>query len=439
MDWLSEDEAWERAKGLLGTVPPEIQTYLYLLERRLRLLQSAGVASERLDREWDRLLSDFPEDIPLHLLRYDSLRDAARRSDAAAVLRKIRPVEPENPFLNARLVEVFARERNRNEAIAALHRVFFAPTEKSQWPVGFAWQTALGARFANEAFDSVDEALQGGKRPTPHALRVWASHALGREQRDSGRGEPPWRAWLPGSGARKVLRILRGEESAAWMDGRYRMHLLTALCDHGYAGLVVRYWRRNRAQVESDIDCWAQSVRALAVCGRKREARELMAVWRERQGVGLWVVASFAGCWNGLLPRDRRDLRGWCVEAVRALPHDPCARYLAHLGAEASALLGDTDGLLESWRQHIRYFDGKLAENEWFDHSRRHLLEDIPFLVRSIEGGRRLLYQRTLWRLRSRYAWRALRASMVGRVVENVPFMVWWLLVLGISAILANL
>jgi hypothetical protein len=355
------------------------------------------------------------------------------------VLRRIRSLEPENPFVNARLVEVFARERNPEEAIAALHQVFFAPTEKSEWPADFAWHTAQAARFSEKAFHSVHGALEQGKRPTPHALTLWASYALERAKTDIVRREPPWRTWIPHSGARKVLAVLKGESGASWMDGRYRARLLCALCDHGYGGLVVRYWRRHREEVESDLDCWAQTVRAVIACGEKRLARKLMAGWRGREAVGLWLVASYTSCFNGLRPGHLLELRGLCTEALAVLPHDPCARYIAHVGAEASALLGDTQGFLATWKRDRRYFDGECSEEEWFPQARRHLLEDIPRMAGLLEEDQRFQYGWILWRLRWGHLWRTIRESRVVRALEGIPFVVWWLLVLGTAAIVANL
>jgi tetratricopeptide (TPR) repeat protein len=439
MAWLMEDQAWDRAKSLLGTIPPEIRTYPQHLKERLRLLEKAGLGEKELDAEWTQLLSDFSEDVPMHLERYDSLRDRKRVPDAAAVLRNIQPVNPDDPFMNARMVEVLAREHKREEAIEALHRVFFAPVERSEWPADFAWETLKNAGFADEAFQSVNAALEKGSRPTLYALTLWASYALEQGNPERRRPQPLWRTWLPDSGARKVLEILRRKDRFPWVDGRYRAGLFIALSDLGYSALVARYWRKHRAEVEADLDCWAQTARALLELGRKREARKLLSGWRDRPGVLMWNVANYVECFTGVFPKHLMEIRTACAQALAGLPHDHCSRYLAHVLAEACALLDDPEGFLVAWNEYRAYFDGQVAEGEWFKGTRRHLLEDVPQMAQLLERNERWKFRRTVWRLRFSHLTRRVRDSQVIRGMSRVPFVVWWLIFLATVAVLANL
>ncbi len=439
MAWLTEDKAWDRAKSLLSTIPSEIRTNPHLLKERLLLLAKAGLGETELDAEWSQLLRDFSEDAALHQERYDSLRDKKRLPEAAEVLRKIQPLNADDPFMNARLVEVLAREHKREEALEVLLRIFFAQVERSEWPANFAWQTIRNAGFGDEAFERVHESLKEGFRPTPQALTLWASSVLETSNTEGREPQPFWRTWFPDAGARKVLSILNGTEQAPWMDGRYRARLLSTLCDYGYDGLVARYWRNNRKDVEGDVDSWAQTARALIRIGRERDARELMATWRNRTGVSMWMVANYVGCFSGVWANPLNEIRSICKDALSGLPHDNSTRYLAHVHAEACALLGDEKAFRAIWDEHQGYFDGELSEGEWFRGDRRHLREDIPALAHLLEQNQRWRYRTTLWRLRWSNAWRDLRSFALVRSLRKVPFMVWWLLFIGTMALIANL
>jgi tetratricopeptide (TPR) repeat protein len=407
MAWLQQDKAWDKAKNLLRSAPPPIRNDVHLMTQRLRLLQHAGLAKEELDFEWNRLLCDFSEDVSLHLERYDSLREAARVPEAAALLRKAEPLAPDDPFLIARLVEVLARERKKEEAIQALLRVVFRAVEPSEWPVDFAWSVARNARFADDALRAVRGSIEKGSRPTPHALSVIASYALedGSQQR---RRQPRWRTLFPDAGARNVMALLKAADGAPWMDGRCRAILLRALTDYGYGGLVVRYWRTHRAEVERDVGSWAEAGRALLARGGYREAREVLASWRDRRGVSMWMVVNYVESLLGFRAAHLKEIRSTCAEALAGLPHDGNARYLAHAQAEACALLDDEKGFLETWQAHPGYFDGVRADHEWFSFTRVGLLDDVPAMVRFLEEGRRFRYRWTLWRLRVRHVGKAL-------------------------------
>jgi len=439
MAWLAEDKAWDRAKSLLGAIPPEIRTHRQLLKDRLKLLERAGLEQNALDAEWGDILRDFPEDIPLHLERYDSLRDAKRVPEAAAVLRKIQPLYPDDPFMNARLVEALARERKTEEAVDALRRVCFTQVERSEWPAAFAWETARNARFADEAFEAVTRALKEGLRPTPKAIGLWAYHALERGNTDGPRPHSVWRTWFPDSGAREVLAILRREDEALSLDARHRSQILAVLSNFGYQALVVRYRNDHRSEVESDPESLAQLVRALLELGRRRQARELMEGWPERPGVEMWMIANYVECFFGIFPSHLREIRANAAQALSALPHDNCAKYLAHVQAEACALLDDEEGFLATWTGQGSYFDREVSPGEWFYSDRRRLLEDIPKLARHLERNERFRYRTTLWRLRVGHLGRAILSSPPVRVVRRIPTVLLWLLFVGMMALLANL
>ena len=78
----------------------------------------------------------------------------------------------------------------------------------------------------------------------------------------------------------------------------------------------------------------------------------------------MWMIA------NHLLSAPRRTRKHWqeirstCEDALTSLPHDHCAKYLAHVQAEMCACLGDTEGFRQTWEKQRSYFTGKLEPSE---------------------------------------------------------------------------
>ena len=137
----------------------------------------------------------------------------------------------------------------------------------------------------------------------------------------------------------------------------------------------------------------------------------------------MWVVANYVTSLSVVKPSDLKEIAESSRDALRDLPHDHCARYLAHVKAEACALLGDKGGLRETWDQYRIYFDCKENSNEWFEDRRRPLLTDIPMLVRFLEQNQFGLYRKTVWGLR----WRHLSRYVGGRsgLGNSIPIP-WW-------------
>ena len=219
------------------------------------------------------------------------------------------------------------------------------------------------------------------------------------------------------------MSLLELADRSPWIDGSYRAKALDRLNGVGHYRLVIKYWRKHRAEVEADVSTWSETGRALASLRRTSEARKLLSSWRSRRGVSMYVVANYVGCFSAVWPSDLKQIVATCGDALRDLPHDHCARYLAHVKAEACALLGDKRGLLETWNQYRSYFDCKENANEWFEQRRRPLLTDIPMLVRFLEQNQLGLYRKTVWGLR----WRHISSSLGWRrrVIKSLPIP-WW-------------
>jgi hypothetical protein len=143
----------------------------------------------------------------------------------------------------------------------------------------------------------------------------------------------------------------------------------------------------------------------------------------------MYVVANYVGCLSGVWPSDLKEIVAASGDALRDLPHDHCARYLAHVKAEACALLGDKRGLRETWDQYRSYFDSKENSKEWFEDRRRPLLTDIPMLVRFLERNQTGLYRKTVWGLRWRHISRSLGRRR--RLTNSIPIP-WWAWGIGI-------
>ena len=223
-----------------------------------------------------------------------------------------------------------------------------------------------------------------------------------------------------------------------WGDGHHRAELFRSWFELGYQRLVVRYWERIPAAVETDVDSWAEVGRALIDIGRKEEARKLMAAWRERVGVPMSAVANYVLCFSRLEEQDLQEVLSSCTAALADLTHDNCAKYLAHVKAETCALLGDADAFRRTWLEHKGYFTGRLEKGEWFENPRRHLLSDIPRLAELLERNQTEDFRSAGQELREKQ-YSPPPVSTVGESpgTGEVPTWIWWiLLVLALGSVM---
>ncbi len=429
VDWLAEDQAWEQARELLGKIPEELRTNPQFRKQRLVVLEKAGLPVNELDAEWSGLLRDFPDEVPLHLHRYDLLRAARRVPEAHAVLNSVRPSDPHNPYYLARLVEVRAQEEKLDEAIGAMQRIFYAEAESSVWPADYAWEAVKKAGFADRAYDEARQSLEKQVRPTPRAFFILCSHALELAKTEKIIPQSRWSSWFPDGGVTELLSLLKLADRSPWIDGAYRAKALDRLNSVGHYRLVINYWNKHRGEVEADVSTWSETGHALASLRRRSEVRKLLSSWRERRGVSMWVVANYVGCLSSVWPSDLKEIVASSGDALLDLPHDHCARYMAHVKAEACALLGDRRGLRETWDQYRSYFDCKEDSNEWFEARRRSLLTDIPMLVRFLEQNQAGLYRRTVWGLRWRHISRCLGTRSKLSSSMPIPWWAWWIVI----------
>jgi predicted Zn-dependent protease len=428
MDWLLEDKAWDQARELLARVPEEVRTDPRFRRQRLVVLQSADLPISELDAEWSELLSDFPQELSLHLHRYDLLQEAKRVAEAQGVLNAFHPIDPNDPYYLARLVEVRAQERKPDEAIGVMLDIFYAESESSAWPANYAWEALKKAQLINRAYDEACRLLEKQRRPTPEAFSILCSHALEQAGTQKRIPQTLWSSYFKDRGVKEVLRFLELADNSAWTDPVYRAIALNRLNSIGHYRLVKNYWKKNKEEVETDVRSWSETGRALASMKHRREARELLSSWRRRKGVSMWMIANYIGCLSAFSKSDLNEIVSCSGDALRDLPHDHCARYLAHVRAESYALLGDKQGLLNTWTQYRTYFDCKEASNDWFQDKRRPLLTDIPMLVRFLEQKQYGLYRRTVRRLQWRHMVGSFVKSTRSTQTTRIPWWAWMIL-----------
>ncbi len=432
VEWLAEDNAREQARELFNKIPEELHTNPQFRRQRLAALEKAGLPANELDVEWSGLLRDFPEELPLHLHRYDLLREAKRDPEANAVLNSVHPPNPDNQYYLARLVEVRTQEKRFDEAITAMQHVFYAAGEASPWPADHAWEALKKSQVAHQAYQEARRPLEAHLRPAHRAFSILCSYALEQASTERNISQSQWASWFPDRGVKELLNLLALADRAPWIDGTYRALALDRLNSVGHYRLVIRYWKKHRGEVEADVSTWSETGRALASLQHRSEARKLLSSWRARRGVAMWVIANYVGCVSAILPSGLKEIAATSGDALRDLPHDHCARYLAHVKAEACALLGDKQGLRETWILYRSYFDCQAKGNEWFESRRRPLLTEIPMLVGFLEQNRGGQYFGTVWLLRWRHISRYLNPRR--RLIPWIPISWWgWLVLIWVA------
>ncbi len=429
-DWLQEDEEWGTAREMLGVVPPQMLTNVSLRLERLLILEKAGTESTELDKEWKVLLTDFPENVPLHLRRYDSLVERENLDEAAAVIEAILPIATDNVYALARLADLRCRQHKNGEALDAALRVCFAPVEDNVWPANNVWQVLESNNLDVELRRRMRSRLDAGDKPTRRSLVLYATNIMqAHEQKVK---QSRIRNWRPERGAREILALLKIVDRNTWGDDYYRADLFGALCDYGYQPLLLRISRRlQRSGPQLNAELWAQIGRAMIGAHRKPKAKKLLRDWRERTGIGMWAVCNYTLCLSRFRKADLREIVVSCRDALAGLPHDYCARYLAYVQAEACALLGDKAGLLDTWENNAAYFEGDPDSSEYFKSEDHHLLGDIPMLVRLLQQNENWLYRKTLWGVRMKRLWRQTVRSEQNTEGQNagVTELVRWILI----------
>jgi tetratricopeptide (TPR) repeat protein len=437
LGWLGEDKDWTRAKRLLSAVPPLMLDNLEFRQKRLELLEKAGADKSATESEWEMLLVASPEDVVLHLRRFDVLQTAGRLEEGGKVLRRVLPQALDNVYLRARLVHADCQEKNHTLAVQDALLVCFAKMEESEWPADEVWKAIRKAGILNEFADGFQARLEQGDEPTPRALSLYAEYLL---DVNSGGQLPKWLrdSWI-NAATRRVQRFVRLVERSSWVQPAHMAKLMAALNKSGRRRMVLGCWSHLQARgLDSDTAAWAQAGNALINMERKHQARTLLADWRTRKGVQMWMLGNYALALPRLTRGARTEVTAACQEGLATLTHDHCARYLAYMGAEACVLNRDKQGLLAIWQNHSVYFEKSVQKGDFFPEWQRYLVYEVPQAVRLLsqpcEPGyaslRLKLHAKRLWssptRARARRIfWLLLRLLLIG-MVSGSAIMQWF-------------
>jgi len=400
LEWLQEDNAWELCKKLIDPLPPSMQSDAAFRRNRLFALQKAGQPPVALDPAWLQLLEDFPEDLSLHLLRYDALRDALRWEEARSTLERMEHHQDENVYLMTRFVELCAHDKRFDDAMAYALKVCFSPIEESSWPANRTWDVLRHHTHENRFADAFRHRLGEGAQPTRRALARYAQHLIGPPL--IGSSALKWLQQTPlNRTTRQIRSLMRTVMSSPWNNGGYVADMFSILNTAKYTHLVFRFWRNLRdRQIENDTAAWAEAGRAMIDGKRYRSARSLFHDWRSRRGVRMWSIANYMLSLPRFRKRDLQEVIATCRDALNDLAHDHCASYLAHMQAEACALAGDKQGLRKVWEARRGYFGTTPKTGEYFRKRDEHLRHNIPDLLKALQQDNGKAYRRLVWKMR---------------------------------------
>jgi len=422
LNWLEEDEEWELSKDPLGPVPPQLIAEVGFRMNRLLLLEKAGAEAASLNPEWLHLLEDFPEDVTLHLRRYDALRDAKRWEEASATLERVAQVAGQDQYFMARLADVRCHEERFDEALECGLKVCFALVEPSVWPVNRVWEVFATAGKDRQLAKKFRAKLEEGLEPTNRALSRFVEYLLDQEPPDV---LPQFlRQTRLNHVTRELIALMKLVQRCRWRAKFHTTGLYSILNSRQYSGLVVRFWKEACYQgLDEDSGAWAEAGSAMVDRGKRRMARRLFQGWRDRRGVQMWSLANYLQILSHSNGEDLEEIVATCRDALANLPHDHCARYLACLQAEACALLGRNDDLIAVWDDRRGYFDeDTLNEHEYFNPSEEHLVYDIPDIIKALQSGDHRAHRKLLWRLRFK---RLNEFRWILRILARILILAW--------------
>jgi tetratricopeptide (TPR) repeat protein len=429
LDWLEEDKEWELSQKLLEPVPPQMLVNVNFRRDRLLLLEKAHAEAASLDPEWLQLLEDFPEDVPLYLHRYDSLRDAKRWEEATATLGRVAEIAEDDVYFAARLAEVRCHEGRFTEALELALKVCFAPVEHSVWPVNRVWDVFGAANKEDDLAKAFRAKLKEGSQPTRRAISRYVGYLLDQER--AGGFLKLLRQTRIHHVTRNILSLTKVVKSSSWRDEFHAADLFAILNTRGYPRLVIHLWKELYGEgSNADSEAWAQAGRAMVNRGQNRMSRELFRDWRSRRGVQMWALANYVQSLSRFRKSNLEEVVATCRDALANLTHDHCARYLTCMQAEACALLGDKEGLLAVWRDRRGYFGGELNKSEYFYASEKHLIYDIPDMVEALRRDDAKAYRKLLRKLRFQRLWNPSNRKefwKIVRLILRILIVVWFI------------
>jgi hypothetical protein len=202
---------------------------------------------------------------------------------------------------------------------------------------------------------------------------------------------------------RNVIKLMKLVEQSVWIDADYLAELMELMNKHRYRKLVIASWRRITQQgLERNTAMWAQVGNAMINMGKRRDAKALLADWRERAGVQMWMVCNYLLTLSHFRRSDLSALIQSVEDAMTGLPHDHCTRYMVYLEMEGRAVIGDDTGLLAAWDRYSYYVEGASEKSDFFPESKKYLIGDVANAVKYLKTDERGRYWRLVWMLRFR-------------------------------------
>ncbi len=370
LEWLREDEQWERARDLLKTVHPVMLEDPDFQSRRLMLLGDAGAPQKELEEEWKRLLDDFPEHESLHNKRIDILFAEEKWWEAHELITALKRFHPNSPFVLAREVKALVERGKPLEAVECASRIWTAPGDEDTWPDESAWASLAGAGQEKTATARLYDIAKTGRRirRRPFSIMVENLALIEKKKR--------FRFFGSETGARlaKLLEIAAGSD---WDNGGYTAMILDKFIDMGDRRRVYSYVRENEDRCRESTPLW-QTLGGIRRTGKQKDirwTRNLMKDWRRRPGCEMWAVANYLMSLRASdVPfgsrEDLDELHASSRDALEALPHDHTARYVVCVLCETTL----RKKMEEAFVDHVNRFEAILMDDDeqwwmWPDYS----------------------------------------------------------------------
>ncbi|MHC4741795.1 MAG: tetratricopeptide repeat protein, partial [Planctomycetota bacterium] len=333
MEWLEIDKDWERARSILKDPHPVILEDPMLCAHRLHLLEESGVSRLDIDKQWERLLSDFPEEEVIYNRRFDMLFEKGHLDQAGLVLEAIEKYRSNSPYVLARKVQLLSRRKKWEQAVQTTLRLWQLPGEEQIWPERTAWESLAPVR--ERTIIALLEALRQGVFVRNNVfefiardIKTFPFNGTLLQQIH------PSNLFRPYPKIRMLERMLRYLDSSDRDTARGKAALLDALNDLDAPNAVMRYWKRNKDMCRRQTPIWQQIGFVLATRYplRQHQLRKWMKDWREHAGVQMVAIVNYSNSLRasiGLLGvrEDIEELYATSRDVLSHLAHDHTARF----------------------------------------------------------------------------------------------------------------
>ncbi len=389
MEWIRDDGDKQRARKMLREIPESMQYNDDFRSDRIQLLQELLTGEFRLDREWELILRDFPDSVPLYLQRFDNLWEAGKREQAAGVLEHIRARFPGNRFVIARQVAVLADTAGLEQAVELAVGLWTSPAMENDWPDHYAWKVLADAGVEPRCAFSVGRVLADGGYLRPAAVSCLMGFVC--------------------KAGRKPVRHLAKLMGISWFKrGRDKIidSILTRLLREPYApdalaaamgactkgnmaGEVVRFYKMHSDECSRHGDVLGEVVSALLAGDPPRWARvrQVLADWRRVKGMRMWLVTNYLIALEQGAPEDHAGIVDNCLDLLRNFQHDRNAWFVTGMLLEHSLLAGDYDAVREYYREFEVYADRGHTEDEFVASSKQWYDCAFPMFMELLDAG----------------------------------------------------